>query len=271
MREVSRSGGGIKLPFKLDIQVQESPMTSISSEERPGRDRPILLVEGNPQALEILRSKVEEDGFQVETVQSALEATEKALRTPYSALMINTELPDGSGFSVAAELRRVDTRTPILFLSGAGSREAMLYVETKKNAGSGVGFDDLTILSERILMLVDGGDSRPTVVVRCEPLEMNRVRREVRCKGKRLPLTQIEFRILEELMLKANRKVAPQDLLQAVWGEPRTRNSNVLAVHIRNLRKKLEDRGCEGLLETVCGEGYVLRDPADSEEVPALS
>jgi DNA-binding response OmpR family regulator len=246
-------------------------MARILLEEKPGRNRPILLVEGDPQALDILRSKVEEDGFQVEAVQTAREATDRVLRSPYSAVLIDTDLPDGSGFEVAAELRRVDRRTPILFLSGTGARDAMLLVETKRNAGSSIVYDDLSLLSERILMLVDGGESRPTVVVRCDPLEMNRVRRDVRCRDKRIPLTQIEFRILEELMLNANRKVAPQTLLQAVWGEPRTRNSNTLAVHIRNLRKKLKERGCGGILETVYGEGYVLRDPADSDEAQPLS
>jgi DNA-binding response OmpR family regulator len=246
-------------------------MTRQALEEKPGRNRPILLVEADPKVLEILRSTVEEDGFQVETVQTAREATEKVLRTPYSAVLIDTDLPDGSGFGVAAELRRVDTRTPILLLAGTGSRDALLQVETKNDAGSGVVYDDLSILSERLLMLVDGGESRPTVVVRCDPIEMNRVRREVRCGGVRMSLTQIEFRILEELMLKANRKVAPQDLLKAVWGESQTRNSNVLAVHIRNLRKKLEDRGCGNLLKTVYGEGYVLRDPADSTEAAVAS
>lgn len=236
-------------------------MATPQSEAGPGRNRPILVVEGDPDALEILRSMVEKDGFDVEVVRSAREATEKVLRTPFSAVLIDTDLPDGSGFAVAAELRRVDTRTPILFLSGSGSREAMLFVQTKRDAGPGAVYDDLGVLSERILMLVDGGESRPTAVVRCDPLEMNRVRREVSCRGKRLPLTQIEYRILEELMLNANRKVSPRALLRAVWGKSKTRNSNVLAVHIRNLRKKLEQAGCGGCLETVYGEGYVLRDP----------
>jgi len=244
-------------------------MTITLPEAGPGRNRPILVVEGDPDALEILRSIVEEAGFHVETVRSVQEATERVLRTHYSAVLIDTDLPDGSGFAVAAELRRVDTRTPILFLSGSGSREAMLFVQTREEAGPGAVYDDLAVLSERILMLVDGGETRPSVVVRCDPLEMNRVRREVHCQGKRLALTQIEYRILEELMLNANRKVAPQALLTAVWGESKTRNSNVLAVHIRNLRKKLEQRGCGGCLETVYGEGYVLRDPADFGGEPA--
>lgn len=237
-------------------------MMTILPEKGPGRNRPVLVVEGDPDALQTLRSKVEEDGFHVETVQSIQEATKKVLRTPYSAVLIDTDLPDGSGFAVAAELRRIDTRTPILFLSRPGSREAMLFIQAKVDAGSGAVCDDLTVLSERVLMLVDEGESRPTVVVRCDPLEMNRVRREVSCQGKRMALTQIEYRILEELMLNADRKVASQALLRAVWGESKTRNSNVLAVHIRNLRKKLEQKGCGGCLETVYGEGYVLREPA---------
>jgi CheY-like chemotaxis protein len=158
-------------------------MTIIPLLDKPGRNRPVLLVESDSEALEALRLRVKADGFQVEVVHTASEATKKVLRTPYSAVLVGTDLPDGPGFAVAAELRRVDMRTPILLLAGPGSRDAVFFFQNGETPTSGVTDGDLDLISERILGLLDGEEPRPSVLVRCPPLEMNRVRREVRCSG----------------------------------------------------------------------------------------
>ncbi len=102
-------------------------------------------------------------------------------------------------------------------------------------------------------------------VLRFEGLELDRVKREVRRDGREVSLTNIEFKLLETLMLKPGRVFSKDELLRMVWGLTFDPGTGVLNVHLGNLRGKIEAEGASRLVETVRGRGYRLGPDREAE------
>ena len=189
---------------------------------------------------------------------SALRAVQ--LRAP-DAIVLDLQLPDIDGLEVCRRIRRSGDATPILMLT---ARDAV----NDRVAGLDVGADDYLVkpfdLAELLARLrallrrYNVGDIDATVL-RFEDLTLNPLTREVR-RGERLvPLTKIEFDLLE-LFLQHPRQVLTRDqILDLVWGYNFDSGTNSLAVYIGYLRRKLEDDGKARLIQTVRGVGYALR------------
>ena len=89
-------------------------------------------------------------------------------------------------------------------------------------------------------------------------MELDRVKREVRRGGRDISLTNIEFKLLETLMLRPDRIFSKEELLHMVWGLTFDPGTGVLNVHLGNLRGKLEREGEPRLIHTVRGRGYCI-------------
>lgn len=95
-------------------------------------------------------------------------------------------------------------------------------------------------------------------VLTFEDLELDRIKREVRRGGEPIALTNIEFKLLETLLLRPDRIFSKEELLHLVWGLTFDPGTGVLNVHLGNLRAKLEEGGRSRLIRTVRGRGYSL-------------
>jgi DNA-binding response OmpR family regulator len=112
----------------------------------------------------------------------------------------------------------------------------------------------------------DDGRSSPNsasarATLRCGDLEIDGIIRRATLAGAVVPLTGREFAVLVHLADRANRVVKGSDLLANVWSVPTHRSTNVLAVYVRRLRRKLGSHAW--MLETVRGFGYCLRPHRD--------
>ncbi len=201
------------------------------------------------------------ENYEVELFDDGTSALKSIqLRAP-DAIILDLQLPDIDGLEVCRRIRRSGDATPILMLT---ARDAV----NDRVAGLDVGADDYLVkpfdLAELLARLrallrrYNVGDIDATVL-RFEDLTLNPLTREVR-RGERLvPLTKIEFDLLE-LFLQHPRQVLTRDqILDLVWGYNFDSGTNSLAVYIGYLRRKLEDDGKARLIQTVRGVGYALR------------
>jgi two-component system OmpR family response regulator len=186
------------------------------------------------------------------------EATMLAHADDYDIILLDLLLPKKNGFQVANELRREGRSTPILMLT---SRDAI----EDEVRGLDVGADDYLTkpfkfdeLLARIRALHRRGGAERLEILRCGPISLDRLRHVVSVRDRPLDLTVKEFQLLEYFMLHPEEVVRRTILLEKVWDMHFDPESNVVDVHVGNLRRKLTRAAGEVLLGTVRGVGFRL-------------
>ena len=184
----------------------------------------------------------------------------------YDVILLDVVLPKKNGFQVAMELRSEGRNTPILMLT---SRDA---VEDRVR-GLDAGADDYLAkpfpfdeLLARIRALVRRGGAERLDVLRYDAVVLDRLRHTATANDRPLDLTPREFQLLEHFLLHAEEVVRRTTLLEKVWDMQFDPESNVIDVHIKNLRRKLTEATGQRLLANVRGVGFSLRR-RDAKEV----
>jgi len=229
----------------------------------------ILVVEDDRKVAGFIEQGLKEEGYAVDVARDGDEATMLAHVNDYDMILLDVVLPRKNGFQIAMELRREGRNTPIMMLT---SRDAAEDVVRGLDAGADdylskpFRFDELLA---RIRALHRRGGAERLEVLRYGPLTLDRLRHTVSVNEKRLDLTPREFQLLEYFLLHPEEAVRRTTLLEKVWDMHFDPESNVVDVHVGNLRRKLEDASGEQLLQTVRGVGFSLRRTDDS--APASS
>ena len=222
----------------------------------------ILVVEDDPKVAGFIDHGLKEEGYVVDVAPDGDEATMMAHVNDYDVILLDVLLPKKSGFQVATELRREGRSTPILMLT---SRDAVEDVVRGLDAGADdylakpFKFDELLA---RIRALRRRGGAERLEVLRYGPIMLDRLHHVATVDDRRLDLTAKEFQLLEHFMLHPGEVVRRTTLLEKVWDMHFDPGSNVVDVHVGNLRRKLGRAGGESLLETVRGVGFRLGAPA---------
>lgn len=177
-------------------------------------------------------------------------------------------MPEMNGYQVCL-LMREKTNAPILFLTAKGQ-------ESDKTLGFSSGGDDYLTkpfsyneLNARVKALlrryhVYRGKEKEISSIRkisiIENLEVNQEHKEVKLNGKKLSLTDLEYEILDYLLLNRKQVISASQLFEAIWHENYYYGANnTIMVHIRNLRKKIEDDPQNPrIIKTVWGKGYYI-------------
>ncbi|MGH7583505.1 MAG: response regulator transcription factor, partial [Gemmatimonadales bacterium] len=187
------------------------------------------------------------------------EATMLAHVYEYDVILLDIVLPKKNGFQVAAELRREGRNTPILMLT---SRDAAEDVVRGLDAGA----DDYLAkpfkfeeLLARIRALHRRGGAEHMDVLRYGPITLDRLRHTATVGDTEPPFTPKEFQLLEYFPLHPEQVIRRTTLLEKVWDMHFDPESNVVDVHVGNLRRKLTRAAGENMLHTVRGVGFTLR------------
>lgn len=177
----------------------------------------------------------------------------------YDIVVLDLMLPKVDGAEVCLTLREQGITIPILVLT------AKQTVDNKVNLLT-IGADDYLVKPfafEELVARLRAILRRPAVVesetLQIGDLVINTVAREVRVGNATLELTRKEYAILECLVRHPGEVLSREDLLTKLWDYNFDPFSNVLDVHVKNIRKKLHEANMEDLLETVRGIGYRLR------------
>lgn len=217
----------------------------------------ILVIEGDRKAARDLRKRLTEEGFLVDVARDGDEGARMALAYVYDCVILDA-------CQLAAEIRRAGRAVPIVLLTTLGAAEDIVRARE-------FGVDDVLIepfvvdeLLTRVRALLRRGGAERMDVLRFCDLEVDRLRHAVRRGDRRLNLTPTEFRLLEYFLLRPERVIRRPAILEAVWNLRIGPGSNLVDVHIGNLRRKLVAGGEEQLIHTVRRVGFILehRDPA---------
>ena len=220
----------------------------------------LLVVEDERKMRDLLRQGLLEAGLSVDVAATGPEALALHGTKSYDAILLDVMLPGMDGFEVCRLLRAEGAREPILMLTARSSVEDRVR-------GLDTGADDyltkpfsLEELLARIRALTRRPQTDPQVVLRMADLEVDPVKHEARRGGRRIELTSKEFMLLAYLLRHANEVVTTRMILAHVWDFDHARGSNVVAVYVNYLRRKIDHDFEPKLLHTVRGTGYVLRD-----------
>lgn len=219
----------------------------------------ILVIEDHPKLLESVVRTLQESGFDATGVLTLGEAT-KVLSPAMGLVVLDLMLPDGSGLEWLAGLRKADNRVPVLILTARDTIKDRV-------AGLDVGADDYLVkpfaldeLLARIRALLRRDANPSTTALTVGELTVDFLSRTAMRDSRPLELQNRQFELLVYLMRHANEVVTREMIASEVWREPTATWTNVIDVHINQLRKKLEGSGRPALLHTIRGKGYVLGD-----------
>ena len=217
----------------------------------------ILVVEDNKKMARFLRRAFSEEGYIVDQVSDGVSAVKQASSIHYDLVLLDWMLPELDGLAVCRELRAHHVRTPILMLTARAEVQERI-------AGLDMGADDYLTkpfdLGElmarcRALHRRSGEES-----LRLGPLFIDRNEHKVLLDNHRVELTLREFSLLAYLVQETGRAIPRSELLVKVWEMSFDPGSNLIEVHIKNLREKMGKYAT--MIETVRGVGYRLVLPA---------
>jgi DNA-binding response OmpR family regulator len=221
----------------------------------------ILVVEDEAKLADILSKGLEKKGYAVDVLGNGEEGlTRLSLhRADYDLVILDLMLPGKDGAQVCREAREKGVTTPILILTARNETDKkveLLLSGADDYLVKPFSFDEL--LARMAALLRRPQTSMPTVL-QVGDLELDPGAHTASRGGEPLELTLKEFMLLEYFMRHPNEVVNREDLLTHLWDFNYESFSNVIDVHVKNLRRKLDRDDGDSILETVRGIGYKLR------------
>lgn len=225
----------------------------------------ILIVEDDEKLAANLQTLLKEEGYIAHVEHDGLKAWETAYVENYSLIVLDINLPSMDGLTVLKNLREDKVDTPVILLTARNNTE-------DKVAGLDSGADDYlpkpfatSELLARVRALLRRNTAVNSAVIQIGQLKVDTSSHEVWVSNEPVSLTPREYSILELLLLNMNRVVSRLSIAEHVWDDNFDLMTNVVDVHIRNLRKKLKDNNkTRQLIATVWGIGYIIKNTADA-------
>lgn len=221
----------------------------------------ILIVEDETRLAEMIEHGLSDEGHPVTTVHSGEDALDEVAYTEFDAIVLDVMLPGISGLDVCRTLRGRRIQTPILLLTARDAVEDRV-------AGLDAGADDYLIkpfafaeLSARLRALSRRPAESLDPVLEIGELRLDPATHQVWRGDEEFMLPNKEFRILEYLMRHPNQVLTRTMITDNVWDYDFPSSANVVDVHIRSLRRKLEDPYETKHIQTVRGVGYRIVSP----------
>jgi two-component system copper resistance phosphate regulon response regulator CusR len=218
----------------------------------------VLIVEDEEKTAAYLRKGLSENGFVSDVATSGEDGLQLASGAAYDLLILDIMLPGRDGWSVLSEVRRAGNQVPVILLT---ARDAV----PDRVRGLELGADDYIVkpfafseLLARVRTILRRGPARRPDTVRVADLELDLLSLRATRGGRRLELTPKEFLLLSLLARRAGEVLSRTLIAEQVWGMSFDSGTNVVDVHVRRLRAKVDDAFAHKLIHTVRGMGYVL-------------
>ncbi|HEY6007619.1 MAG TPA: heavy metal response regulator transcription factor [Geobacteraceae bacterium] len=220
----------------------------------------VLIVEDEVKTASFLRRGLTENGYVVDVAHNGEDGLHLALTGDYELIILDVMLPERSGWSLIAEMRRLGRETPTLFLTARDAVEDRIK-------GLELGADDYLVkpfafseLLARVRTILRRGPLRQPEVIEIGDLRIDLLRHKATRGGERLDLTPKEFALLSLLARRQGEVLSRSLIADQVWDMNFDSDTNVVDVAVRRLRTKVDDPFPEKLIHTVRGAGYVLEE-----------
>ena len=224
------------------------------------REIKILLVDDEPDILEIVGYNLSSEGYDVITAENGLEAVKKAKKEKPQLIILDVMMPEMDGIEACEQIRKIPdlSNTIITFLTARGEDYSQV-------AGFDAGADDYItkpikpkVLVSKVKALLRRlkEDDTSEGIMKVGGLIINREEYKITHKGKEIILPRKEFELLSLLATKPGKVYNREEILDKVWGNEVVVGGRTIDVHIRKLREKIGDDS----FKTVKGVGYKIVD-----------
>ena len=223
----------------------------------------VLIIDDDIELCDLIAESLKDEGFRVQAVHDPEVGLARIAAEPFSIVILDVMLPKFTGFELLRRLRATGNNVPVLLLTARGD-------EVDRIVGLEIGADDylpkpfntreLTARLRAILRRIAHTAAAPTPnsVLHIGEIELNPNTRVVKCGGKNLDVTSVEFDLLRELMRNAGQVVSREDLSAHVLGRPFSPFDRSIDMHISKLRRKLGEQRGEELIRTIRNSGYLF-------------
>lgn len=218
----------------------------------------ILIIEDEKKTASFVSRGLSEENFTVDAVENGRDGFNLAMTREYDLIVLDIMLPGIDGWEVLRRLRDQGKETPVLLLT------ALDAVENRVR-GLQLGADDYLVkpfafseLLARIHTILRRGPTRTSEVLKVGDLEIDFPAHRITRGGKRIDLTPKEFALLSLLARRSGEVLSRTRIAERIWDIDFESDTNVVDVHMRRLRMKVDDPFEVKLIHTVRGIGYVL-------------
>lgn len=225
----------------------------------------ILIIEDEPNIRELVRYNLKANGYECIEAEDGYMGVSMVHKEKPDLILLDIMLPRKNGYDICKELREEGNKTPIIMLTAKTE-------EIDKVLGLELGADDyiskpfgIRELMARIKAVLRRYDNTHETlhpdehVLRIDDLEINIERHQVTVGERLVALTLKEFELLTYLAENRGRVLTRDQLLDKVWGIEYVGETRTVDVHIRHLRKKLEQDEEEAYIQTIRGKGYKIK------------
>ncbi|HOO85684.1 MAG TPA: response regulator transcription factor [Bacteroidales bacterium] len=218
----------------------------------------LLIIEDNPQLLDAIAETLSKEKFVCETAATYSAAHEKIHLYQYDILVVDINLPDGSGLQIIREIKKVHPATGIIVVSARNSLD-------NKIEGLELGADDyitkpfdMAELVARVKSLIRRRNFGGNNFIELGKLRIDPEQRKVYANEKTIELTRSEYDILLFFSSNVGRVITRESLAEHIWGDNMdlADSFDFIYSHIKNLRKKITQNGLPDPIKAVYGVGY---------------
>jgi len=220
----------------------------------------ILIVEDEIKLANAIKRALELQKYAVDVAYNGTVGLDLAIGENFDLVILDIMLPEIDGIEICKKMREEEIHTPILMLTAKGQI-------TDKVTALDIGADDYMVkpfsfeeLFARVRALIRRPTRTTTSVLKVKDLTLDILKFKVKRDDKEIKLSTKEFSILEYLIRHKNMVISKEQLVSHVWNYDADVLPNVVEVHIKHLRDKIDSPFPTQLIKTIRGKGYIIEE-----------
>ena len=222
----------------------------------------LLIIEDEKELAESIVSYLKNENYTCEIASNFKQALDKIETSDYECIALDITLPGGSGMQILKELKNNKKADGVIIISAKDSIDDRI-------SGLRLGADDylvkpfhLSELAARINAIIRRKMYNGNNIIRFNEICIDTLAKEVMVKEDRIELTRKEYELLLYLLSNQRRVISKNALISHLWSQEMGagESADIIYTHIKNLRKKLNEKGCGDYIRSLYGMGYKLTD-----------